>query len=89
MECTCSPTKQVEMITTASMKAGFTGGLVVDYPNSSKVVKLEAGQCIFLLSMQSQAKKFFLVLMTGGAQPLPAALGEETGAASVGARGDP
>ena len=24
--------------------------------------------------------------MTGGAQPLPAALGEETGAASVGAR---
>ena len=33
-----------------------------------------------------QAKKFFLVLMTGGAQPLPAALGEETGAASVGAR---
>ena len=31
---------QVEMITTASMKAGFTGGLVVDYPNSSKVLKL-------------------------------------------------
>ena len=30
---------QVEMITTASMKAGFTGGLVVDYPNSSKVFK--------------------------------------------------
>jgi len=59
---------QVEMITTASMKAGFTGGLVVDYPNSSK------------------AKKFFLVLMTGGSQPLPAALGEETAAASVGAR---
>ena len=26
--------------------------------------------------------------MTGGAQPLPAALGEETGAASVGARCD-
>ena len=26
--------------------------------------------------------------MTGGAQPLPAALGEETGAASVGARWD-
>merc|ERR1711971_307138 len=35
----------------------------------------------------SKAKKFFLVLMTGGSQPLPAALGaEETGAASVGAR---
>ena len=87
LEFTCSSTKQVEMITTASMKAGFTGGLVVDYPNSSKVLKLEVGQCI-LLSIQSQAKKFFLVLMTGGAQPLPAALGEETGAASVGARCD-
>jgi hypothetical protein len=47
--------EQVEMITTQSMKAGFTGGLVVDYPNSTK------------------AKKFFLVLMTGGAQPLPQA----------------
>merc|ERR1712115_327725 len=42
--------QQVEMITHQSMKAGFTGGLVVDYPNSTK------------------AKKFFLVLMTGGAQ---------------------
>ncbi len=41
------------MITSQSMKAGFTGGLVVDYPNSTK------------------AKKFFLVLMTGGSQPLP------------------
>lgn len=38
------------------MKAGFYGGLVVDYPNSAK------------------AKKYFLVLMTGGAMPLPAAL---------------
>lgn len=56
---------QVEMITTQSMKAGFTGGLVVDYPNSTK------------------AKKFFLVLMTGGSQPLPQPLGVE---ASAGAR---
>lgn len=39
------------------MKAGFYGGLVVDYPNSTK------------------AKKFFLVLMTGGNMPLPKALG--------------
>jgi len=59
---------QVEMITSQSMKAGFTGGLVVDFPNSSK------------------AKKFFLVLMTGGAQPLPQALGQEDGAGAVGAR---
>ncbi len=48
---------QVELITSQAMKSGFTGGLVVDYPNSTK------------------AKKFFLVLMTGGTQALPAALG--------------
>ena len=40
------------------MRAGFTGGLVVDYPNSTK------------------AKKYFLVLMTSGAnQQMPTALG--------------
>lgn len=60
--------QQVEMITQQSMKAGFTGGLVVDYPNSTK------------------AKKFFLVLMTGGSQPLPRALGEEGGHQMAGAR---
>lgn len=49
---------QIEMITTQSMRAGFYGGLVVDYPNSSK------------------AKKYYLVLMTGGQGPLPEALGE-------------
>jgi len=27
---------QVEMITTSAMRAGFSGGLVIDYPNSSK-----------------------------------------------------
>jgi len=59
--------QQVEMITQQSMKAGFTGGLVVDYPNSTK------------------AKKFFLVLMTGGAQPLPQPLGQEAHQ-SLGAR---
>jgi len=51
---------QIELITSQAMKSGFTGGLVVDYPNSTK------------------AKKFFLVLMTGGNQPLPQALGTET-----------
>jgi len=51
---------QLELITSQAMKSGFTGGLVVDYPNSTK------------------AKKYFLVLMTGGNQPLPTALGTET-----------
>ncbi|XP_055541861.1 probable 18S rRNA (guanine-N(7))-methyltransferase [Wyeomyia smithii] len=49
--------EQVTLITTQAMKAGFYGGLVVDYPNSAK------------------AKKYFLVLMTGGSVKLPAALG--------------
>ena len=53
---------QIEMITSQSMKAGFTGGLVVDFPNSAK------------------AKKYFLVLMTSGAnQQMPRALGVEGG----------
>ncbi|XP_015513707.1 probable 18S rRNA (guanine-N(7))-methyltransferase [Neodiprion lecontei] len=48
---------QIELVTTQATKAGFFGGIVVDFPNSTK------------------AKKFFLVLMTGGAMPLPKALG--------------
>ncbi|GFY64299.1 probable 18S rRNA [Trichonephila inaurata madagascariensis] len=51
--------EQIELITCQAMRAGFGGGLVVDYPNSTK------------------AKKYFLVLLTGGAQKLPAALGTE------------
>lgn len=47
----------MELVTNQAMKAGFYGGVVVDYPNSTK------------------AKKFFLVLMTGGNMPLPKALG--------------
>ncbi|XP_019869926.1 probable 18S rRNA (guanine-N(7))-methyltransferase [Aethina tumida] len=48
---------QMELVTSQAMKAGFYGGVVVDYPNSTK------------------AKKYFLVLMTGGNMPLPKALG--------------
>ncbi|XP_012064349.1 PREDICTED: probable 18S rRNA (guanine-N(7))-methyltransferase [Atta cephalotes] len=49
--------EQIELITAQATKAGFFGGVVVDFPNSTK------------------AKKMFLVLMTGGAAPLPKALG--------------
>lgn len=45
------------MITNQAMRAGFFGGVVVDFPNSTK------------------AKKYYLVLMTGGSQQLPAGLG--------------
>jgi 18S rRNA (guanine1575-N7)-methyltransferase len=35
------------MITTAAMKSGFTGGMVIDYPNSTRAKKyylvIEAG----------------------------------------------
>ena len=30
---------QMELITTFAMKAGFHGGIVVDYPNSTKAKK--------------------------------------------------
>ena len=36
----CVMNVQVELITQQAMRAGFTGGLVVDYPNSSKAKKL-------------------------------------------------
>ena len=32
---------QVDMITKAALDSGFTGGLVVDYPNSTKAKKYE------------------------------------------------
>ncbi|OQR75595.1 putative methyltransferase WBSCR22-like [Tropilaelaps mercedesae] len=32
--------EQIDLITQQAMKAGFTGGLVVDYPNSSKAKKM-------------------------------------------------
>lgn len=51
---------QIELVTSQAMKAGFYGGLVVDYPNSTK------------------AKKYFLVLMTGGQSEMPTALGVES-----------
>ncbi|XP_033353286.1 probable 18S rRNA (guanine-N(7))-methyltransferase [Bombus vosnesenskii] len=49
--------EQIELITTQATKAGFYGGVIIDFPNSTK------------------AKKYFLVLMTGGPSVLPQALG--------------
>uniref|UniRef100_A0A182QR13 18S rRNA (guanine-N(7))-methyltransferase n=1 Tax=Anopheles farauti TaxID=69004 RepID=A0A182QR13_9DIPT len=51
--------EQIELVTSQAMRAGFYGGIVVDFPNSTK------------------AKKYFLVLMTGGVAKLPAALGTD------------
>lgn len=56
---------QIDMITSQAMRAGFTGGVVVDFPNSTK------------------AKKYYLCLMTGGAQQLPVALGTEEDSSQI------
>ncbi|CAK9813078.1 Probable 18S rRNA (guanine-N(7))-methyltransferase [Anthophora quadrimaculata] len=48
--------EQIELVSTQATKAGFYGGVVVDFPNSAK------------------AKKYFLVLMTGGPSVLPRGL---------------
>ncbi|XP_029050229.1 probable 18S rRNA (guanine-N(7))-methyltransferase [Osmia bicornis bicornis] len=48
--------EQIQLVTTQATRAGFYGGVVVDFPNSTK------------------AKKYFLVLMTGGPAVLPRAL---------------
>ena len=34
-----SSAEQVEMITNAALKNGFTGGLIIDFPNSKKAKK--------------------------------------------------
>jgi len=47
------------LVVSQARKAGFFGGLLVDFPDSTK------------------AKKYFLVLMIGGAMPMPPALGTE------------
>ena len=45
---------QIELITSQAMKSGFTGGLVVDYPNSTKAKKfflvLMTGKTIYSLT---------------------------------------
>ena len=33
-------TQAMELITSAAMRCGFSGGLVVDYPNSTKAKKI-------------------------------------------------
>lgn len=56
---------QVQMITSTAMKAGFQGGLVVDYPNSAKAKKTYL--CLFAGQREGQV------------QTLPQALSDEEG----------
>jgi 18S rRNA (guanine1575-N7)-methyltransferase len=61
LQCYPENTEQASMLTNAAMRAGFSGGLVVDFPHSTR------------------AKKYFLVLMVGGAAGLPQARGQDGG----------
>lgn len=47
--------EQIELVTTQAMKAGFTGGLVVDYPNSTKAKKMFL--CLFAGGAQQELPK--------------------------------
>jgi len=57
-------TKQMELLTSAAMKSGFTGGVLADYPNSAKAKKY------FLV--------LFAGMIPGQATEMPKALTEET-----------
>ena len=59
------------MITTASMKAGFTGGLVVDYPNSSKVLKLNYH--VTMIMIMTVIIVFVIINMIPGEEVFPCA----------------
>lgn len=48
---------QLELLTTQAMKAGFTGGVVVDFPNSTKAKKF-LFYCIFKSNFK-YCNKFF------------------------------
>ena len=69
----------MELITQQAMKAGFTGGVVIDYPNSTKAKKLvvPCALChpsgifpiinINLLCVNNNPIRIFLCLSTAGA----------------------
>jgi len=56
-------TQQMELLTTSALKSGFTGGVLVDYPNSAKAKKY------FLV--------LFAGMIPGQAMQLPQALTDE------------
>jgi 18S rRNA (guanine1575-N7)-methyltransferase len=97
--------QQMEMITASAMRCGFTGGMVVDFPNSTKVVLAHSSYHISCthdtafvrtphprlsnLTQPNQAKKYFLVLMTGRPTALPRAIGEDVLSVTSGTVGTP
>lgn len=76
--------QQMELITSSAMRCGFTGGLVVDYPNSTKAKKCETDESItsefraLTYCFCTDACRYFLCLCAGNAQmnyQVPAAKG--------------
>ena len=52
---------QVEMITSAAMKNGFTGGIIIDYPNSKKAKKYYLFLCAgFSEEIYNEAKSVIM-----------------------------
>lgn len=64
---------QIDLLTTSAMRAGFSGGLLVDYPNSAKAKKY-----FLVLTAGPPAK--------GAAAPKPLGVAEEDGQVRVGSR---
>lgn len=61
---------QMELITQQAMKAGFTGGVVVDFPNSTKAKKYSQAAIMVhngILTSHLVMSRMFLCLFTGGA----------------------
>jgi 18S rRNA (guanine1575-N7)-methyltransferase len=70
------------MITQQAMKAGFTGGLVVDYPNSTRAKKyiIKTPHISFNFKFFFFVLRMFLCLFAGGqVQQLPTGLTGEEG----------
>ncbi len=68
------------MITQQAMKAGFTGGLVVDYPNSTRAKKYMIMKKKKIRFIWNFISRMFLCLFAGGqVQQLPKGLTGEEG----------
>ncbi|KAG2482780.1 hypothetical protein HYH03_018318 [Edaphochlamys debaryana] len=74
--------QQAEMLVAAAMKVGFSGGLLVDFPHSTRAKKYFlvlmvgfSGGLVVDFPHSTRAKKYFLVLMVGTGGAVPAAKG--------------
>lgn len=57
---------KIELITTQAMRAGFSGGMVVDYPNSSKAKKLVPTSMLFRFHVSVCGRLFLMACGASG-----------------------